>query len=56
VELQGTGEKRSFSRSDLDYMLGLAYAGLKRLFALQRDVLGLTADETALFDRLASGD
>lgn len=56
VEFQGTGERRSFSRSDLDYMLGLASGGLRRIFAIQRDVLDLSSDETALFDRLASGD
>jgi ribonuclease PH len=56
VELQGTGEKRSFARSDLDYMLGLADVGLKRIFALQRDALGLSSDEISLFNRLASGE
>jgi ribonuclease PH len=53
VELQGTGEKRSFSRPDLDYMLGLAETGLKKLFELQREALQLSSDEAALFDHLA---
>jgi len=56
VELQGAGEKRSFSRSDLDYMLGLADVGLKKLFALQREVLELSPDEISLFDRLLMGE
>jgi len=55
IEIQGTGEKRSFSRADLNYMMMLADVGLKRLFAIQRDVLGLSADETSLFDRLSAG-
>ena len=53
VELQSTGERRSFSRSDLDCMLGLADTGLKKLFGIQREALSLSSDEAALFDHLA---
>jgi ribonuclease PH len=39
VEIQGTGEAGTFGRDDLDRMLDLASAGIRRLFTLQRDVL-----------------
>jgi ribonuclease PH len=56
VEIQGTGEKRSFSRNDLGQMVKLADVGLKRLFAIQREVLNLSSDEASLFDHLAEGE
>lgn len=43
VEVQGTGEKNSFSRAQLDAMLDLATQGNEELFDLQRQALGLSA-------------
>ncbi len=40
VEVQGTGEKTSFSGEQLTSMLDLARAGIKKLFVLQREALG----------------
>lgn len=40
VEVQGTGEGGTFARDQLDRLLDLATAGLDRLMAIQRDVLG----------------
>jgi ribonuclease PH len=40
VEVQGTGEGGTFSRSQLDRLLDLAEAGIDRLGRLQRDCLG----------------
>lgn len=40
VEIQGTGEKTSFSGEQLGSMLDLARAGIEKLFALQREALG----------------
>jgi ribonuclease PH len=39
VEVQGTGEKRGFTPSELDAMLGLAKKGCARLHAFQRRAL-----------------
>ena len=39
VEVQGTGENKTFSRGDLDRMMDLAMDGGRRLFAAQRAVL-----------------
>jgi ribonuclease PH len=39
VEVQGTGEGRSFDRAELDFMLDLALGGIGRLLALQREAL-----------------
>jgi ribonuclease PH len=39
IELQGSAEQEPFSREELDALLGLAGAGLERLFALQAEVL-----------------
>ena len=41
VEVQGTAEGKTFSRSELDAMVDLASAGVARLIALQRAALGL---------------
>lgn len=39
VEVQGTGEKSTFSRGQLNAMLDLAQSGIEQLFTLQRAVL-----------------
>jgi ribonuclease PH len=40
VEVQGTGERGTFGRGELDRLLGLADAGIRQLFDAQRTVLG----------------
>jgi ribonuclease PH len=40
IETQGTAEKGSFSRSQLNSLLDLAEVGLKEIFVAQRAVLG----------------
>jgi ribonuclease PH len=40
VEVQGTGERGTFSREQLDNLLDLALSGINRLFAAQRESLG----------------
>jgi ribonuclease PH len=40
VEVQGTGEHGTFSRSQLDTLLNLAHRGIADLFLAQRQVLG----------------
>lgn len=40
VEVQGTGEHGTFSRTQLDQLLDLAGAGISELFAAQKQVLG----------------
>jgi ribonuclease PH len=52
VEIQGTGERGSFSRRDLDNMLLLAESGLRDIFSIQRDALDLSESEAAMFDLL----
>ncbi len=44
VEIQGTGEQRSFSRAELDALLDLAFAGLRQLFERQRSALAPILD------------
>lgn len=44
VELQGTGEQRSFSRAELDRLLDLALAGVASLAEAQRRALGERLD------------
>jgi len=39
VEVQGTAEGMPFTRSELDDLLGLAEAGIRDIFAVQREVL-----------------
>jgi len=39
IEIQGTAERKPFSREELDRMLDLAGAGIAKLIQLQRDVL-----------------
>ena len=40
VEVQGTGEHGTFDRAELDSLIALAVAGIQRLDAAQREVLG----------------
>ncbi|MCY7782194.1 MULTISPECIES: ribonuclease PH [unclassified Bacillus (in: firmicutes)] len=40
VELQGTGEEATFSREDLNGLLGLAEQGIQELIDKQKEVLG----------------
>lgn len=40
VEIQGTGEESTFSRSELDVLLALAEEGIKELIAAQKEALG----------------
>ncbi len=40
VEVQITGEKKSFPRSDLNEILDLAESGIKELIEMQKDALG----------------
>ena len=40
IELQGTGEGRSFSRAELDGLLALGEKGVRELMALQNSALG----------------
>ena len=39
VELQGTAEKRTFTREELDEVLNLAQGGIEQVIALQRKAL-----------------
>ena len=39
IEIQGTGEKSTFSDNDLDGLLALARDGIKKIIALQKEVL-----------------
>jgi len=41
VEVQGTAEGVSFSRREMDALLGLADKGIRELLAAQRTALGL---------------
>ncbi len=43
VELQGTAERKPFTRQELDSMLALAEAGIAELLAAQRTALGIQA-------------
>ncbi|HEY9699290.1 MAG TPA: ribonuclease PH [Trichocoleus sp.] len=43
IEIQGTAEEQSFSRSQLNQMLDLAERGIQELMELQRQVLGTHA-------------
>lgn len=40
IEVQGTGEERSYTRSELNSMLDLAENGCNELFKIQKDILG----------------
>jgi len=39
VEVQGTAEGRTFTKSDMDRMLALARKGIQELFAIQKKAL-----------------
>ena len=39
AEVQGTAEGKTFTRSELDALLGLAEGGISRIVALQADIL-----------------
>ena len=41
IEIQGTGEQRSFSRDEFNSLIDLAFLGADELFAAQRKALGL---------------
>ena len=43
IEVQGTAEKTSFSRAELNAMMDMAEAGCEQLFARQRNVLGMVS-------------
>jgi ribonuclease PH len=45
VEIQGTGEKRSFRREEMDALVDLAFKGIHELAATQNEVLALTLEE-----------
>jgi ribonuclease PH len=47
VEIQGTGEKRSFRRQEMDAMVDLAFQGIARLAEIQNQVLAATLEEVA---------
>ena len=47
IEVQGTGEQRSFRRDELDALLDLAFVGVDRLARLQREALAPVLDEVA---------
>ena len=47
IEVQGTGEKRSFSRQELDALLDLAQNGIRQLAAAQNEALAATLEEVA---------
>ena len=39
IEIQGTGEGRSFTREEMDKLVDLAWHGIKQLIEIQRDAL-----------------
>ncbi len=45
IELQGTGEQRSFSREQMTQMVDLAAAGIRQLFEIQRAAVEAPAGE-----------
>ena len=47
VEIQGTGEKRSFRREEMDALLDLAFKGVRELAAAQDAALASTMEEVA---------
>jgi ribonuclease PH len=48
VEVQGTAEGKSFSRSELDALLGLATGGLSRIIDLQAELVATPPSQRAL--------
>jgi ribonuclease PH len=52
VEVQGTGERRSFSRAELDALIELAMGGITRLVTMQQEALApLLAEVEAVLAR-----
>jgi hypothetical protein len=52
IEIQGTAERRRFSRAELDALLDLAFAGIEQLAALQsQEVAAMLAEVEALRQR-----
>ncbi len=47
IEIQGTGEKRSFSRAEMDALVDLAFKGVGELAAAQSAALAPTLEEVA---------
>jgi ribonuclease PH len=45
IEVQGTGEQRSFSRDQMNQMLDLGSAGIRQLFEIQRQAIDAPAAE-----------
>jgi ribonuclease PH len=41
IEVQGTAEKVAFDRATLDSFLDMADEGIRKLCAMQRDILGI---------------
>ena len=41
VEIQGTAEKRPFSKKDLDHMMLVAKSGIEEIVSIQRKILKL---------------
>ena len=40
IEIQGTAERKPFSKDQMDKMLGLAKKGIEDLFSIQRKLVG----------------
>jgi ribonuclease PH len=52
IEVQGTGERRSFSRAEMDRLIDLALSGIGRLGEIQREILaGTIADVDAVLKK-----
>ena len=51
IELQGTGEKRSFERRELDALIDLAFAGIAELGRRQHEVLAPLLEEVQAVQR-----
>jgi ribonuclease PH len=47
IEIQGTGERRSFRRAEMDALVDLALKGIGELAAAQRQALATTLEEVA---------
>jgi ribonuclease PH len=45
VEIQGTGEKRSFARSEMDALVDLAFQGIAELVKAQNEALAATLEQ-----------
>jgi ribonuclease PH len=45
IEVQGTGERASFSRREMDELVSLGFAGIERLVEIQRRTLGALAGD-----------